>query len=262
MFHIARSSFMKTRLLSLFALVGFLGARAEAQIPYDECGNLIQGVSCVLFEDTMGRQWLLDNNGGFPVGSNLRVQGLADPSCFTICLQGDGCIAVSGIGPCGGPTPTGTPFCFGDGSGTACPCSNNSPAGQNVGCLNSLGSGGKLQGSGIASVSNDTLTLHGSGMPNSSALYFQGTAQLAGGAGVVFGDGLRCVGGSIIRLGIQTNSGGSSQFPVFSPQISLQGNITAGDTREYQVWYRNADPSFCTPSTFNLTNGVEITWVS
>ena len=27
----------------------------------------------------------------------------------------------------------------------------------------------------------------------------------------------------------------------------------------YQVWYRNA-ASFCTPSTFNLTNGVLVTW--
>jgi hypothetical protein len=27
----------------------------------------------------------------------------------------------------------------------------------------------------------------------------------------------------------------------------------------YQVWYRNA-ASFCTPSTFNLSNGIEIAW--
>jgi hypothetical protein len=30
-----------------------------------------------------------------------------------------------------------------------------------------------------------------------------------------------------------------------------------GCIRTYQCWYRNADPSFCTPSTFNLTNALE-----
>jgi hypothetical protein len=33
----------------------------------------------------------------------------------------------------------------------------------------------------------------------------------------------------------------------------------AGGTREYQCWYRNA-AAFCTASTFNLTNGLEILW--
>jgi hypothetical protein len=28
----------------------------------------------------------------------------------------------------------------------------------------------------------------------------------------------------------------------------------------YQVWYRNAS-AFCTPATFNLTNGLRVTWV-
>jgi hypothetical protein len=35
--------------------------------------------------------------------------------------------------------------------------------------------------------------------------------------------------------------------------------VTAAGTRTYQCWYRNA-AAFCTPSTFNLTNGVLITW--
>src|SRR5204862_2760631 len=71
-----------------------------------------------------------------------------------------------------------TSFCFGDGSGTACPCANSSPAGQGRGCLNSLGLGGRLVAVGTASLAADTLVLAGSNMPNSSALYFQGTTQL------------------------------------------------------------------------------------
>jgi hypothetical protein len=29
----------------------------------------------------------------------------------------------------------------------------------------------------------------------------------------------------------------------------------------YQLWYRNA-AAFCTPSTFNLTNGLDVTWTN
>jgi hypothetical protein len=121
-------------------------------------------------------------------------------------------------------------------------------------------SGGLLVGSGRASLSADTFQLSGSDMPNSSALYFQGTTQQSSGMGSVFGDGLRCAVGSIVRLGTHQNSAGSSRHP--SPggvPISVKGGVLAPGTRTYQVWYRNA-ASFCTPWTFNLTNGVEVIW--
>jgi len=155
--------------------------------------------------------------------------------------------------------PISTPFCFGDGSGTPCPCANSGAAGN--GCANSLSAAGaNLTSSGSASIANDTLVLLGSGMPNSSCLYFQGTSQQAGGLGIVFGDGLRCAGGTIIRLGTKSNSGGASQYPVGGdPSVSVRGLNSAGDVRMYQVWYRNA-AAFCTPSTFNLSNGLELTW--
>jgi hypothetical protein len=152
----------------------------------------------------------------------------------------------------------GTPFCFGDGSGTACPCGNESPAGSGAGCLNSAGAGGALGASGGASLSSDALLLSGSGMPSSSALYFQGTTRTAGGAGAVFGDGLRCASGSIVRLGTELNVGGASQYPAPGQlPVSMQGQIAQPGTRTYQVWYRNAAP-FCTSSTFNLTNGFQV----
>jgi hypothetical protein len=163
---------------------------------------------------------------------------------------------------CGGPPPPfGTVFCPGDGSGTACPCGNNSAVGSNSGCVSSLSVGGHLGGTGNPSIATDTVVLQGSSMPNSSALYFQGTTQLSGGLGVVFGDGLRCAGGSVIRLGTLVNAGGMSQYPTGAQQpVSVKGAITAPGTRTYQTWYRNAAP-FCTPSTFNLTNGLSVTWV-
>jgi hypothetical protein len=127
-------------------------------------------------------------------------------------------------------------YCFGDGSGTACPCGNNSTVGDGEGCRNSLGRGGLLALAGTPSVSNDTATLEGEKMPNSSALYFQGTTRVSGGAGNVFGDGLQCAGGSVIRLATKINVAGKSQFPSGGdPLLSVRGAVTPGATRTYQV---------------------------
>jgi hypothetical protein len=160
---------------------------------------------------------------------------------------------------CGGGTIT--PMCAGDGSGTACPCGNSGAAGN--GCASSVSaSGAHLAGSGNASVTADTLVITGSGMPaTATCLYFQGTADVAAGAGAVFGDGLRCAGGTVIRLASKTNAGGASQYPGGGdPSISVKGAIpTEGGTRIYQAWYRNAG-AFCTSSTFNLTNGLRVAW--
>ncbi len=88
---------------------------------------------------------------------------------------------------------TGTPYCFGDGSGTTCPCGNNGS--MQHGCANSNDAAGAvLVAEGQAHLSSDTVTLRASGMtPSTTLLFFQGTGQAAGGQGVAFGDGLRCV---------------------------------------------------------------------
>ena len=153
-----------------------------------------------------------------------------------------------------------TSFCHGDGSATACPCGNAGAPGH--GCASSVSaSGARISGQGMPSISADTVVLSGTDMPNASALYFQGTTMQAGGAGTVFGDGLRCAGGSIVRLGTKTNVGGASQYPgPGDPSISVKGSIVAPGTRTYQVWYRNA-AAFCSASTFNLSNGLEFAWV-
>ncbi len=151
-------------------------------------------------------------------------------------------------------------YCFGDGSATACPCGN--PGATGNGCASSVSpDGAHLSGGGSTSVAADGFVLSGSQMPNGTALYFQGTDAQNGGNGVVFGDGLRCVGGTIIRLGTKTNAAGASQYPAGGDlPVSVRGLVpAAGGVRRYQVWYRNA-ADFCMPSTFNLSNGVETTW--
>jgi hypothetical protein len=185
------------------------------------------------------------------------------PGTWTLVIY-DGAAVDSGMitgwTMSGDTGPAANAFCSGDGSGTACPCGNNGSAGN--GCASSVSPGGAhLAASGSASIASDTLVLTGTGMPSSSALYFQGTSQIGAGAGTVFGDGKRCAGGAVIRLGTRTNVAGTSAYPTGGgASIHVKGADVAGNVRDYQVWYRNA-AAFCTASTFNLTNGVEVTWV-
>jgi hypothetical protein len=115
-----------------------------------------------------------------------------------------------------------------------------------------------LLGSGLPSVTNDTLTLRVSGLPaTTTALLFQGTGATA----AVFGDGLRCASGTIVRLGTQPTVGGIAQWPVAGSPLAIAGAVPlAGGMRTYQAWYRNS-AAYCTASVFNLTNGVQIDWL-
>jgi hypothetical protein len=201
---------------------------------------------------TTGVAWLLGNAG--PVdATNLGANSVAPFQAgtdFAFLLRAT-CSS--------GPVSAGMPFCFGDGSGAACPCANNGAVGN--GCASSINAnGGNLAATGTTSLTNDTVVLAGSGMTNTNCLYFQGTAQQSAGAGVAFGDGKRCAGGQIVRLKTVVNVNGSSQYPqAGDPPVSVRGLVMSPGIRTYQVWYRNA-AAFCTPDTFNLTNGFEITW--
>jgi hypothetical protein len=155
---------------------------------------------------------------------------------------------------------TAVEYCFGDGSSSSCPCANASAPEQHSGCANSLALGARLVDKGASSLADDTLVLEGSQMPNGDALYFQGTNSISAGAGEPFGDGLSCVGGTLIRLGSRTNIAGASRFPdVGDPSVSMRGLVTIPGTRTYQAWYRDASV-FCTTATFNFSNGLLITW--
>jgi endonuclease I len=150
-----------------------------------------------------------------------------------------------------GACSVGSGYCYGD---ATCPCGNLGAA--NEGCANSLGVGATLTAMGRASITTDSVVLAGRQMPNSSALYYQGTLQTL----AVFGDGLRCAAGVVIRLGTKTNVNGASQYPAADDaSISSRGQVLSPGTRFYQCWYRNA-AAFCSASTFNLTNGWRIDW--
>jgi hypothetical protein len=161
--------------------------------------------------------------------------------------------------------PNVVAYCFGDGSGGVnCPCGNAIP-GNPAGCLNSTGLGGLLTARGTPSVSNDTFHLAASQLPpDAPAFFFQGTSVPTnhhGGAGVPFGGGFLCVGGTIVRLGkFENPPGGSSVLPFpGDPPLSVQFELHPGDERLYQVWYRDGHGP-C-GLLFNTTNALRMHWL-
>jgi hypothetical protein len=120
-------------------------------------------------------------------------------------------------------------YCFGS---SQCPCSNIGGAGE--GCANSSGAGAILTETGSTSVGADDLGFAGAGLlPSQPALLFVGDTALGGGDGAAS----------------------------WGPGLGAAGGWTAGDTRYFQLWYRDSIGSPCGIG-FNLTNGVALTFGS
>lgn len=140
-----------------------------------------------------------------------------------------------------------------------CPCGIGAPG---AGCPSSFSNtGAVLAAAGNRSVSADSVVLTATSVSNAFATIFQGTQTSGAGRGVAFGDGLRCAGGSVVRIVSKAASAGTLVYPESGEtSISLRGAVpSAGGYRVYQVWYRNS-ASYCTSSTFNLTNGIAVDW--
>ena len=154
-------------------------------------------------------------------------------------------------------------YCFGEpGNGTPCPCDNDNDGSLvGAGCDNgSFASGAKLTATGEASLGDDTLVLATQHLePNNSGLYFQADNDLS--PGLVWGDGLRCAGGDLRRLGVRfaSPSGYSDTSGLPLPISVRAGNIQPGDTKTYQCWYRSQAVSPC-GYEFNASNGYAVTW--
>ncbi len=148
----------------------------------------------------------------------------------------------------------GTSYCAGSAS-LVCPCGNQGGAGE--GCANSTGAGAVLSASGGLTVVPDVLQFACSGLiPGQPVLLFSANNQVNGGLGALFGDGLRCAGGSVQRLGVRVpNAAGEASW---GPGLATAGGWAPGDTRRFQTWYR--DPAGPCGSGFNLSNGLELTF--
>ena len=148
----------------------------------------------------------------------------------------------------------------------ACPCANPA-SGAGRGCDNSSATGGaSLSAAGNASLGADSLVFTTAGeKPTATSIVLQGTNA---GSGVVFGQGVRCVGGTLKRLYVKTASGGSITAPsttdarVSVRSAALGDVIAAGTSRYYGVYYRDPIVLGGCPaaSTFNITNQLAVYW--
>jgi len=145
--------------------------------------------------------------------------------------------------------------------GCQCPCGNcDTTTSDLAGCGNgnnsSWNAGASLIAVGSSSVGLADFTLSASGLiPNQPGLYFQGNNAVNNGSGNQFGDGLRCAGGSVIRLQVRVaDSAGRSET---NTNLISGGGVASGDLRRYQLWYRDPNTSPC-GATFNLSNGLQV----
>jgi hypothetical protein len=215
---------------------------------YPGGGCPTNGTALACNDDTCGLQSEISFNAVAGTTYMLQI------GTFPNAASGSGSFDVS----VAGPAEPGTAYCFCD-SGNS-PCGNPGAAGN--GCANgSDANGSNLTGSGAAVVGADSLVLSASGLtPNQPGLYFQGLNAVSGGAGVVFGDGIRCAGGGVIRLGVRVASAtGASDTSGLPQAISVKGAVAPGDLRYYQLWYRDPAGSPC-GALFNLTNGYSVQW--
>ena len=148
----------------------------------------------------------------------------------------------------------------------ACPCAN-APSLTGRGCDNSSATGGaSLRASGSASLAGDTLSFSTSGeKPTATSILLTGNSRTNGFA---FGQGVRCVGGSLRRLYAAPAVAGSITVPgagdpsVSARHLVLNDPLLAGDHRYYMVYYR--DPivlGTCgAAATFNGTDAVDVVW--
>ena len=113
----------------------------------------------------------------------------------------------------------------------------------------------------MPSISNDSLLLIATNlMPPSGGIciFVQGNAIIAR---TPFGAGLRCFSGALLRIGVRPIVTGTSMLgmPV-TAGVSVLGGITSPGAYNYAVYYRDVGTTAC-PQTFNVTNGLKVTWV-
>jgi|GEM_PF-2051912 len=129
----------------------------------------------------------------------------------------------------------GTEYCFGDGTAGPCPCANF--GGPIEGCLNSTGLGAYALGYGSASLTLDNLEIaSGQLPPNRPALMFSGPFSIDN-PGLTFGDGVRCVAGSLKRHGVVFAD--AAGLATWDQDVLTTSTASAGSSHYFQVWYRD-----------------------
>ncbi|MCY3001167.1 MAG: DNRLRE domain-containing protein [Planctomycetota bacterium] len=107
-----------------------------------------------------------------------------------------------------------------------------------VAIANSTGGAATLAASGSTSLAANSLSLQVASLPaGATHVFLIGASAVQ----VPFGDGFRCVAGSLTRLGPPSNAdalGNGSRTLDFNA-APIAGTVTAGDARNFQCWFRD-----------------------
>lgn len=174
--------------------------------------------------------------------------GLDDPLLWTLSMgsdaQGSWVSTGGDVGSPGSWDPLGCPFIGSD------YCSSNP---------NSTGATAMLVGSGSATLAADSLTLNVANLPVSQVGYFllsdaQGNVPGFGGS-----QGVLCLGAPILRFAtdiLKADASGQVSFAVDFGALPGGTVFQAGETWNFQLWYRDVNPT----STSNTSNGLAVTF--
>jgi len=144
-----------------------------------------------------------------------------------------------------------TPHRVNDNASSPCP----PPLPYCIAAPNSTGAGATISIQGSSNVLTDDLVLVASQCPASEpGLFFYGTGRVS----TPFGDGYRCVGGTVFRLGpfAFSDAGGQVTYAVDYDSLHPGGALAPGSSWDFQFWYR--DPAGMGGSSFNTTNAMTL----
>jgi len=118
---------------------------------------------------------------------------------------------------------------------------------------NSVGSGAQIRFSGSQSVSANSATLLGGGLPpHQFGLFFYGPSTTH----IPVGNGILCVGGHLFRLPVvQADSGGMVGYSLNFDSLPGGGAIGSGSLFYFQLWYR--DP-IAGGAQFNFSDAIGV----
>jgi len=119
---------------------------------------------------------------------------------------------------------------------------------------NSVGPGAVMAATGSSSIAANNLVIGVTGAtPNEPGVFYYGPNQIQ----VPFGEGNRCVGGTIVRLWPPSaaDAGGNNSRVIDNSTAPNLGVVVDGASLNFQYWFR--DPAGG-PSGFNLSDGLDI----
>lgn len=113
---------------------------------------------------------------------------------------------------------------------------------------NSTGAPADISASGTSAAAGD-IALTSAPVPNQPGIFFHGPSP----DGVPFGNGVRCVGGQLVRGAVTVGAGNTATYPYDNSDSKHSLLSQVGILRHFQHWFR--DP-LAGGAAFNLSDGV------